>query len=104
MINAIGIANERVGQAGEIDEPVPIGVIAGEPRDLEAEHETDACESHFSSKAGKARPCDRAGTGKAEVLVDDNDTILWPPELTSLGGERILPLRRLAIVLDLGGA
>src|SRR5215469_5556490 len=32
MINAVGIANERVGQAGKVDETVPIGVIAGEPR------------------------------------------------------------------------
>jgi hypothetical protein len=73
VINAVGIANERVGQAGKIDEPMPIGVIAGQPRDLETEHETDACESHFGGEAGKARPCDRARTGKAEVLVDDDD-------------------------------
>jgi hypothetical protein len=33
----------------------------------------------------------------------DDDSILRPPELAGLGGERILPLRRLAIVLNLGG-
>src|SRR5262245_40743130 len=103
MIDAIGIANERIGKTGEIDETVPIGVIAGEPRDLETEHETDACESHFGGEAGKAGPCDRAGTGKPEILVNDNDSILRPAKFTSLDRKRILPLGRLAIVLDLGG-
>jgi hypothetical protein len=70
MIDAIGIANQRVGEAGEIDEPMPIGVVAGKPRYLETEHETDACERHLGGEAGKARSCDRAGTRKAEILVD----------------------------------
>src|SRR6516225_10684923 len=82
---------------------VPIGVVASDPRHLEAEHKTDACERHFGGEAGKAGSCDRTGAGKAEILVDDNDPILRPAELPCLAGERILPLRRLAIALDLGG-
>ena len=31
MIDAIGITNERIGDTREINEPVPIGVVAGEP-------------------------------------------------------------------------
>jgi hypothetical protein len=54
MIDAIGIANERVLETGEIDEPVPVGVIASEPRYLETEHKTDACEGHFGGETGKA--------------------------------------------------
>src|SRR5215467_1142998 len=104
MIDAVGIANERVGQASEVDETVPIGVIAGEPRDLEAEHKTHPCECYFGGEVSKARSLHRAVTGEAEILVDDNDSILRPTELTGLGRERILPLRRFAIVLDLSGA
>ena len=73
VIDAIGIADQRIGETGEINEPVPIGVIASEPRHLEAEHKTDACERHFGGEAGKARSCHRAKTGRAEVLVNDND-------------------------------
>src|SRR5215469_16269041 len=104
MIDAIGIANERVGQASEVDETVPIGVIAGEPRDLETEHKTHPCECYFGGEVSKARSPHRAVTGEAEILIDDNDSILRPTELTGLGRERILPLRRFAIVLDLSGA
>src|SRR5262249_31434027 len=92
MIDAVGIADQCVGETRQIDEPVPIGVIAGEPRDLEAEHETDTCERHFRCEPGKARSRNRAGTGKAEILIDDNDSILRPAELTGLVDERILPV------------
>src|SRR6516165_984956 len=122
MIDAIGIADQCIGEAGEIDEPVPIGVIASEPRHLEPEYKTDTCERHFGGETGKARSRDRAGTGKAEILVNrwgssrrrrrlpairspdryamssksalgsDNDTILRPAKLTCLGRKRILTL------------
>ena len=92
MIDAIGIADQCIGKAGEIDEPVPIGVIASEPLHLEPEHKTDACERHFGGETGKARSRDRAGTGKAEILVNDNDSILRPAKLTCLGRKRILTL------------
>ena len=42
VIDAVTIANQRVGETGEIDEPVPVGVVAGKPRHLEAEHEANA--------------------------------------------------------------
>src|SRR5262249_34665843 len=77
--------------------------IAGEPRHLQADHEANVTEHDFGRETGKTGARDITGTGEAEVLVDDNDSILRPAELTGLGCERILPLGRLAIVLDLGG-
>jgi len=31
MINAVGVADQRVGKSRQVDEPIPFGVIAGEP-------------------------------------------------------------------------
>src|SRR5213076_3646364 len=31
MIDAVGISDQRVGEAGKIDEAMPVGVVAGEP-------------------------------------------------------------------------
>ena len=42
MVDAIAIADQRVGEAGEVDEPMPIGVVAREPRYLKAKHKADA--------------------------------------------------------------
>jgi hypothetical protein len=84
--HAIGIANQRIGKTCQINKPVPIGIIASEPRH-EAEYETDVCERHFGGEASKARSCNRAATGKAGVLIDDNDPVLRPAEFTSLDRE-----------------
>ena len=31
MIDAVGIADQRVGEPGEVDEAVPVGIVASEP-------------------------------------------------------------------------
>ena len=104
MIDAVGIADQRVGEAGKIDEAVPIGIVARKARHLETEHEPNVGERNLGSETREAGSCNRAGAGKAEVLVDDENAILGPAELARLAGKRILPLRRFAIVLDLRGA
>src|SRR5262245_45211679 len=81
MIDAVGIPDQRVGETGEVDEAVPIGVVAGEPRHLETEHEPNMGERNLSSETREAGSCNRTGAGKAEVLVDDENAILGPAEI-----------------------
>ena len=83
---------------------MPVGVVAREARDLEAEHEADMGERDFGGEAGEARSRDKAGAGEPEVLIDDDDAIGGPAEFTGFAGKRVLSLGRLAIDLDLGGA
>ena len=104
MIDAVGIADQRIGEAAEFDEAMPIGVVAREARDLEPEHEADMGERDFGGEAGEARSRDKAGAGEPEVLIDDDDAIGGPAEFTGFAGKRILSIGQLAIVLDLGGA
>src|SRR5260370_2624996 len=52
MIDALCIADQRVGEAAEVDEPVPIGVIARQARDLESEHEADVGERDCGGEGG----------------------------------------------------
>src|SRR5262245_65322700 len=37
MIDAVGIPDQRVGEASEVDEAVPIGIVARKARQLETE-------------------------------------------------------------------
>ena len=104
VIDAVSVADQRVGEAGEIDETVPVGVVAGEPRHLETKDKSNAGERDLGSEARKSGARDGAGAGEPEVLVDDDDAILGPTELARFVGKCILPLCRLAIVLDLGCA
>src|SRR5882762_6793230 len=89
-----------VGEAAEVDEAVPVGIVARQARDLESEHEADVGERDCGGEAGEARSRDKTGAGKPEVLVDDDDAVVGPAKLTGFGGKCILPIGRLAIVLD----
>ena len=44
MIDAVGIADEGIGEAAQVEQAIPIGIVAGEPRDFEAEHKTNVTE------------------------------------------------------------
>ena len=104
MIDAVGISDQRIGEAGKIDEAMPIGVVARQARNLQAQHEADMGERDLGGQARKARPRDDAGAGQSQILVDDDDLVFGPAKLVGLGRERILAIGGLAIVLDLGGA
>src|ERR1700686_2496591 len=103
MIDAIGIADEGVGDSAEIHEAIPVGIVAREPRDFEAEYNADMAESDFGSKSGKAIARHDTGSGNAKIFVDNDNLLRRPSKCGCFGGERILALRRLSIVLDLSG-
>src|SRR4029077_15674192 len=57
MIDAVGIADEGVGEAAQIEQAIPIGVVPGEAGDFEAEHDADMAEGDFSGEPGEAIRC-----------------------------------------------
>ena len=60
MIDTIGIADERVGEAAEIKQAIPVGIIASETGDFEAEHDADVSERDL---APGARPFEKKIVG-----------------------------------------
>lgn len=53
MIDAVGIADQRVGEPAQIDEAMPVGVVARQTRDLKPEHEADVTERDLGGQARK---------------------------------------------------
>src|SRR5499427_3708728 len=104
VIEAVAIADQRVGEAGEIDEAIPFGVVAGQARDFQTQHEPDTSERHLGNEPGKAGAGRGSAARQAEVFINHDDPFGGPAELASLAGQRVLPLSRFAIVLDLSGA
>ena len=45
--NAVSIADEGIGSAAEVEQPIPVGVIARQPRDLQSEHDANLAERYF---------------------------------------------------------
>jgi P-loop containing NTP hydrolase pore-1 len=104
MIDPVSIADKRVCQTGELDETMPISIVARQPGDLQPKHESDASQCDISGELSKAGACHDAGAGKAEIRVDDRDSCLRPAKLTRALRQGVLPLCRFTIVLDLSGA
>src|ERR1700757_2677394 len=61
-------------------------------------------ERHLGSERGKAGAGRGPAARQAQVFINDDDPFGGPAELPGLAGERVLPLGRFAIVLDLSGA
>src|SRR6516164_1436341 len=104
MIDAVGIADEGMGDAAQIEQTVPVGVVAGQARDLQSQHDSDLTEGHFSDHAGKTSTLGKPRARDPEVLVEDLDLIAWPAECHGAFGQLVLPRGGLPVVFDLGGA
>src|SRR5512132_2650570 len=104
VIDAVGIADERVGEAAEIEQAIPVGIVAGEAGDLETEHDPDMSKRDFRGEPREAAAFDDAGARKPEVFVDDDDLLRQPAERGCPGGQGILALCGLAVVLDLSSS
>ena len=103
MVDAVGVADERVRSAAQVEQPVPVGIVAGEAGDLEAEHDTPAAECDLGGHLCKAAPVCEARARDTEIFVYDLDLITLPYQLHGALDQSVLPLGRLAVVLELGG-
>jgi hypothetical protein len=101
MIDAIGIADERVGETAEIEQAVPIGVVAREAVHFEASTDANMSERDFCA-ARRAKPLlsNDAGARQAPRSWSIyNDRLRRPAERGHLGS--MLTLRGFTIVLDM---
>ena len=79
----------------------PVGVVARATRDFEAEHDADASERHLRGHVSETGSLLEPRAGDSQILVDDVDLIASPAERDRALDESVLPVRRLAVVLDL---
>ena len=54
MINAVGVADQRVGHRAEVQQAIPIGVIACQARDLKAQDDANVRKRYFGSHTCEA--------------------------------------------------
>ena len=53
MIDAVAVADQRVRDAAEIEQAVPVGIIARQTGDLKAKHNPYVSQSYFRCHASK---------------------------------------------------
>src|SRR5882724_12525949 len=85
MIDAVSIANKRVGEAAEIEQAVPIGIVASEAGHFETKHDADMPERDFGGETREAAAFDDACAGQAKIFVDHDDMLRGPAKRGGLG-------------------
>src|SRR5207237_9925473 len=101
MVDAVAVADQSLGDAAEIEQAIPIGIVACHARDFQREHDADVAERNFRSHARKSRALGESGAGYTQVFVDDGHLLLGPTEFPCFVDQSMLARGGLAVVLDL---
>ena len=101
IVDAVFIEDEGCGQGAQLDEAMPIGRVAGEPRDFQAHDDAGLAERHLADEFLEAVARRRARSGLAEIAIDDMNVLDRPACGDRAITQRILALRTLAVFGDL---
>src|SRR5215469_619262 len=103
MIDTISITDKGIGGAAEVEQPIPVGVIARQARDFQSQDNAHAPERDFSGHVSKAGALGQPRARDAEVLVKNFDLLALPSQLCGAFGQPVLALGGFTIVFDLCG-
>src|SRR5271157_6171401 len=97
MVDAVAISDQGVGDAAEIEQAIPVGIVARNAGDFEAEHDAGVAERYFRGHACEPGTLGESGAGQAQVFVDGDHLFLGPTELLRLLEQSILTRGGLAV-------
>jgi hypothetical protein len=80
IVDAVLVEDEGVGEGADLEQPVPVGGVAGEARDLEAEDDAGVAEPDLGDERLEGLAIGAGGPGESEVAVDDDDALVGPAE------------------------
>ena len=80
MVDAVGVGDQGVGQRAQIQQLIPVGVGAGQPRALQRQHDPGLAQPDIGDQLRKPRPARRRGTGPAQVLIDHHHLVRRPAQ------------------------
>jgi hypothetical protein len=103
VVDPVLVRDQRRRPAEQVHEVVPVGVVAGQPRHLEAHQDPHLGPRHRSDEPREARPRLRRGAASPLVLVEDHDLPFAPPQCPSLIGGAVLPPPALHVLPHLPG-
>ena len=92
------IANQATRKRAQLEQPLPIGIVAGQPRDLQSQQYPGMIQSDFTHELLKPiavlSPC----AGAPLIAIDRMDTLDRPAERHGSIAQCVLPLRALGVL------
>ena len=101
VVHAGLVENQRVGNARHLQQLAPVVVVAGQPRDLEAEHDADLPGGDARHQVAEAATVGGRGARLALVVVDHADATLAPAQRNRAAPQSVLAVRALGVRFDL---
>jgi hypothetical protein len=99
IIDALGVDDEGVHQAAEVQELIPVAIVAGQVRDFESHHGPGAAQTDFSHEPLKARATGGTRARLAKVVINDHD--LAPAHRAGVIGQVVLPAAAFGVMANL---
>jgi hypothetical protein len=97
VVDAVGVGDQGVDHAAQVQQPIPVAVVASQARGLHPEHDADPPKAYLGDQPLEARPRG-PGTAHAKVVVDHHDLLAGPAKLGRPLHQRVLTPRLSALV------
>ena len=102
IVDAVLIDDEGVGEGANLDEAVPVAVVAREPGDLQAQDGASLTQAHRGHEVLEAVAARSRNTGVCLILVDDADLLGRPAQIAGALGQIVLARGAAPVLTDLG--
>jgi hypothetical protein len=101
VVDTVGVGDQGVGQGTQIQQLIPVGVIAGQPADLDAENDPNASQADIGNQILKPFPCGGVCPGPAQVGIDDSHLMRIPAQRHRVFPQLVLPDQALGVLPQL---
>ena len=95
------VQDQRVGVRGQLEQSVPVGVVAGQARDLQAQHHAHLAHRHGRYQQAEAIAVASGCARLAEIVVNHTDLIGTPAKANGPVLQCVLAPRALGVLLHL---
>jgi len=96
VVHAALVADDRLGQRTDLEQVVPVGAVASEARDFQAQHDSRVAEADFRDQLLEAAAVMRRA-GLSLIAVDGDDVIGRPTEIPRGLVQIVLPAGALGV-------
>ena len=101
IVQAFAIGNQHTKQRAQLEELMPISVVARQTRRIQTHDQAGFAQTHFRDQRLEAVPVSAGRPRLAKIVVDDMNPLARPAEQGCSLDQPILQLSALLVVTDL---
>jgi hypothetical protein len=73
VIHPVSVGDQSVGDRAQVQQLIPVGVVAGQPRHLDAQHDPDLAQADIGDQLLETGPSRGLRPGAAQIGIDHHD-------------------------------